>query len=113
MPYTVTKQQDGDLSRGNLRGELVNLQPALSDYATGGYLLQGIGGSTETTGNVGIDRIKFVVPVGGQGGYVPVWNPATSKLQVFQQSAATGPLTEVSASTNLNAYSFLLLVEGY
>jgi hypothetical protein len=54
-----------------------------------------------------------VIPIGGQGGYVPVWNPTTSKLQVFQQSAATSALTEVPAATDLSAYTFNLLVVGY
>ena len=112
MAYSVTKVDDGDLSLGNLRGEIVTLQPSVSDYATTGYLVQGIGGSPLTSGNVGMDKILAVVPVGGQGGIVPVWNPSTSKVQMLQQSAATGPLTEVPASTDLSSYSFRLLLLG-
>ena len=112
MAFKITKTPDGDVSLGNLRGEIVNLQPSASDYATGGYLIQGIGGTTESTGNVGIDRVLFVIPVGGQGGYVPAFNPATSKLQIFQQSAATGALTQPNANTDLSAFTFQLLVVG-
>lgn len=112
MAYSVTKQNDGDLSLGNLRGELVNLLPAVSDYPTGGYALQGIGGNPLTSGNVGMDKILAVAPVGGQGGYVPVFNPSTNKLQMFQQSAATGPLTECTANEDLSAQTFSLLLIG-
>lgn len=113
MPYTITKVSDGDISLGNLRAEEVKLQPAASDYATGGYLIQGIGGTTESTGNVGLDKVLGVIPFGGQGGYVPVWNPATSKLQIYQGGAAvSSPLAEVPANTNLSALTFQLLVIG-
>lgn len=110
MPYTVTKGNDGDDVWGRHRLEHVVLQPAAADYATGGYALSGI---PPSSGNVGITKIGYVIPVGGQGGYVPVWNLTTSKLQVFQQSAATGALTEVPAATDLSAFAFNLLVVGY
>lgn len=112
MAYTITKVPDGDISLGSLRAEQVQLQPAAADYAPGGYLIQGIAGSTEATGNVGLSKVLFVIPVGGQGGYVPVFNPATSKVQMFQQGAAAGALTEVAAGTDLSAFTFNLLVVG-
>jgi hypothetical protein len=96
---TITKAPDGDISLGNLRGELITLQPAASDYVAGGYLIQGIGGVTESTGNVGLDKVIGVLPVGGQGGYVPVWNPVTSKLQILQRGAITATGTIASTST--------------
>lgn len=112
MAYKLNKLPDGDLSLGNLRGELVNLVPSVSDYASGGYLIQGIGGTTQNTGNVGIDVVKAVLPVGGQGGYNPVWNPVTSKLQMFWNASSGSPDGEVTAGTNLAAQTFLLLVLG-
>jgi len=113
MAYTITKLPDGDLSLGNLRGELVNLQPALSDYPTNGYLIQGIGGTTESTGNVGMDKILAVLPVGGQQGYEPVWQPATSKLEMFYNgSSYPSPQVQVPASTDLSALTFELLLIG-
>jgi hypothetical protein len=114
MAYTITKLADGDLSLGNLRGELVNLQPASSDYPTGGYLIQGIGGATESTGNVGMDKVLAVLPVGGQQGYEPVWQPATSKLEMlYNGSSAPGSNVQVPASTDLSALTFELLLLGY
>ena len=113
MAYTITKVNDGDDVWGRRRLEHVQLKPAVSDYAPGGYLIQGIGGTTESRGNVGITSVEFVVPVGGQGGYVPVWSPSSPRLQVWQQSAATSALTEVPAGTDLSAYTFNLLVVGY
>jgi hypothetical protein len=112
MAFTLLKNPDGDLSLGNLRGELCTLQDSVSDYAPGGYLVQGIGGTTESTGNVGLDKVLFVIPVGGQGGYSPVFNPTTSKLQVFEPSNALGVQSEVPVNTDLSAYAFQLLVVG-
>ena len=87
MPYTVTKNPDGDVSLGSLNGEFVTLQPAVSDYPLGGYEL--IGGETAATNgtpnliNVDLWRIANVLPVGGQGGLSPVFNPTTQKVQFF------------------------------
>lgn len=108
---TLTKNPDGDLSLGNLRGELTTLQPSSSDYVTGGYPVLGIGGTTESTGNVGLDKVLFVIPVGGQGGYDLVFNPLTSNVRVFSVSG-NGPQVEVAANTDLSAYAFQLLVAG-
>ena len=113
MAYTLTKATDGDLSFGNLRGELVALKPSVSDYASGGYAITGIAGTTESTGNVGLAKVLFVAPVGGQGGWSPVFNPTTSKLQIFADSSSGGAQPEVPANTNLAAYTFNLLVVGY
>ena len=112
MAYSLVKQNDGDLSLGNLRGELVNLLPAVSDYATGGYLVQGIAGTTEATGDVGLSKVLFVVPVGGQGGYSPVFNPTTSKVTIEQPGASNHAQSEVPANTDLSAFTFALLVVG-
>jgi hypothetical protein len=101
---TITKNSDGDVSLGNLRGEQLTLQPAVADYATGGYLVQGIGGATESTGNIGLDKVLFVIPTGGQGGLSPVFNPTTSKVQIWGNSPSAGvPLslgTLSAAATN-------------
>jgi hypothetical protein len=113
LPYKLTKQADGDLSLGNLRGEVVTLTPATSDYATGGYLVQGISGATENTGNIGIAKVIFVIPISGGGGYSLNWNAATGKVQVYQTGGSlSAPEAEVAAATNLAAFSFQLLVVG-
>ena len=97
---TITKLPDGDLSLGNLRGELITLQPAVGDYVPGGYLIQGIAGTTETTGDVGLSKVLIVEPAGGQGGLNPVWNPTTSKVQIFGGGLAPGtPIGLGAAST--------------
>jgi hypothetical protein len=118
MALTLTKNPDGDLSLGNIRAELVTAQPGSSDYVPGGYLLQGIGGATENTGNVGLDKILFVDPVGGSYAgagvaltYYSQWNTATSKLQIFEPSG-NGPMVEVGGTTQLLNYSFELLIGG-
>lgn len=113
MAYTIKRNADGDVSLGNLRGEIVTLQPAAADYATGGYLIQGIGGATENSGNVGLDKVLGVLPLGGNLGYVLIWNPATNKLQVWWTGPAlSGVLAQVPAATDLSALSFQLLVIG-
>ena len=115
MAYAITKLPDGDVSFGSWNGELVSLQPSTSDYATGGYqLVDGVSVVDNPALNANIDlyRLIVVVPAGGQGGYVPVLNPTNKKVQMFQQSAATGALTEVPASTDLSAQTFQLLLLG-
>lgn len=113
MAYTVKKNADGDVSLGSLRAEIVTLQPAAADYATGGYLIQGIGGTTENTGNVGMDKVLGVLPMGGNMGYQLIWNQATSKLQVWWTGPAfSGVLAQVPAGTDLSALAFQLLVIG-
>jgi hypothetical protein len=113
MSYTIVKQPDGDVSVGNLNGEYVCLSDSISDYATGGYAI--IGGETAQQNNtpnlINCDlwRILTAVPVGGQGGYSPVWNPTTQKVQMFPNNS----LSEAAAGTDLSAYSFYLLLLGY
>lgn len=100
---TLTKASDGDLSLGNLRGELLTLQPGVQDYVAGGYLVQGIGGNPLSSGDVGMTKVLAVIPIGGQGGLSPVFNPATSKVQMYIPSVPAGtPITAgpVSAATS-------------
>lgn len=81
-----------------------NLKPAAADYPTGGYL--------QAPGSFGLRNIFFLIPAGGFLGYVPSWNPVTNKLQLFQQGAAAGQLTEVGAGVDLSALTFQVLVLG-
>lgn len=112
MAFTITKVPDGDDVWGRTRIEEVQLQPAISDYVAGGYLLQGISGTTETTGNVGLAKVNWAIPCGGQQNLLPVFNPTTSKIQIFSASSASG-IAEVPAGTNLAGFTFNLLVGGY
>jgi hypothetical protein len=118
MAIVLTKNPDGDLSLGNLRGELTTATFGSSDYVTGGYLIEGIGGNPLTAGNVGMDKVLFVNPVGGGYAgvgvaqtYIPQWNSSTSKLQLFEPSG-NGAMVEVAQTTQLLNYSFELLVGG-
>lgn len=115
MAYTVTKNPDGDVSLGSWNGELVTLQPSTSDYSNNGYALvdqNQVVNNSALTANCDMYRILAVIPVGGQGGYVPVWNPTTKKVQVFRQTAATSALVEVTTGTDLSAQAFQLLLAG-
>ena len=111
MAYVITKQPDGDVNLGNLNGEFVSLSDSISDYATGGYALVGgeAGVASPSTINVDLWRILTAVPIGGQGGYSPVWNSTTGKLQMFPNNS----LSEANPNTDLSAYTFQLLVLGY
>lgn len=113
MAAVWTKTTDGDEVWGKHRLEHVTLQPSISDYATGGYLVQGIAGTTESTGNIGIEKVGYVIPIGGQGGVVPVYNPTTSKMEMYLQTGSSGALTQASANTDFSAYTFNFLVVGY
>lgn len=118
MPATLKLNPDGNLSLGNRNGEFRTLQPAAADYVTGGYGIYGQklavdGTVTVAQVNTGLYEVDAVLPVGGQGGYFPVWNPTTNKLQIFQSAAALGPATQVPANTDLSALAFQLLLIGY
>ena len=116
MAYTITKIPDGDCNLGNLNGEFVNLQPSSSDYATGGYAInsqEAVLNNSALTANCDLYKIVTVLPAGGQGGYVPVWNPTTGKLQIFDTGSASGAaLSEKANGSDLSAYTFLLLLVG-
>lgn len=68
---------------GQTESRFVTLTPSASDYVPGGYTL--------TPGQgISLRSIYWAVPIGGQGGITPVWNPATSKLQMFGGGGAAG-----------------------
>jgi hypothetical protein len=115
MAFTVTKNPDGDVSFGSWNGELVTLQPSPSDYPPGGYaLVDGVSvvDNPNLSANIDLYRLLVVVPAGGELGYVPSFNSSTKKLAMYQQSAATGQLTQVPNGTDLSALSFQLLLLG-
>jgi hypothetical protein len=90
---------------GSVNVNWVNALPAVSDYTTGGYTL--------TPGQgIGLGVIYFIIPVGGQAGYVPVLNPATGKLQVWESAAGAGELQQVPNGADLSAVTFTLLLFG-
>ena len=90
---------------GAVEVRFVNCTPAAADYATGGYTL--------TPGQgISLAVIYIVDYIGGLGGYTPVWNLTTQKLQVFQSAAALGPATEVPAATDLSGFTFQLVLIG-
>ena len=111
MSYVITKQPDGDVSLGNLNGEFVSLSDSISDYATGGYAITG--GETFNNNNalpINCDlwRILTALPVSGQNGYQPVWNPNSQKLQIYSSAGV-----EVTNGTDLSGLVFYLLLLGY
>ena len=115
MAYQITKAPDGDVSFGSWNGEQVTLQPSTSDYSTGGYaIVDGVSVVDNPALNQNCDMYRVIValPAGGQGGYQPVWNPTTKKLQIYAGASAAGPDTEVASLTDLSALSFQLLLLG-
>lgn len=100
---------------GALPVAIVTAKPAAADYTTGGYTLTpGAGFSLGSP-------IFGVVLLGDTGGTTAVylkWNTTTSKLQAFQTAAiaatpaASAELAEVSAGTDLSAFTFTLLIFG-
>jgi hypothetical protein len=115
MAYKITKQLDGDVSLGSLNGEFVNLQPATSDYPTGGYAIVdevSVVDNPSLNANCDLYRLLTVIPAGGQLGYVPSYVPSTKKLEMYQQNATTGQLQQVPAGTDLSALTFSLLLVG-
>lgn len=76
-----------------------------ASYPTGGYTLD--------TAALDMKRIISVEPV-TQVGYVIEWNPATSKLLFYKNSATptSNPLAEVGAGTSLTGVVVRVLVIG-
>lgn len=70
-----------------------------ASYPTGGYP---VGTATNGSAKFGF-KVCQMVWFGHQGGYLITYNQTTDKIQAWQQSAATGPLTEVPNATNLSA----------
>ena len=66
-----------------------------SSYPTGGEALDLLG----ATGLTRIDRVQ----INPRFGYVFTWDYVNSKMLAYQQSAATGALTEVTNTADLSA----------
>jgi hypothetical protein len=113
MPYTITASAFKPVDVwGSLAVRLVTLQPAASDYPTGGYVL------TPGT-NINLNTILFAFVASNPSGFVANWDQATSSL-IFYESpaiaaapAVAAPLSQVAANTDLSAFSFLIVVLGY
>lgn len=85
-------------------------QPGLSDYSSGGYAI--------LPASFGMSRIRGLMQLGFTGtgtggGYQAEYNKTTNKLMFFQQSAATGALTELPAGTDLSANTYMFLAYGF
>lgn len=74
-----------------------------SSYATGGDTFD-----FATIGLVGVQPL--FVDCSPNAGYVAVYNRSTKKMLLFQQSAATGALTEVANASNNSAVVVRCLV---
>ena len=75
---------------------------ATGGYPTFGTTLAGVIGNGKT--------IMFVIPTSACGGYRPVYNRATNKLQIYQGAAGLGPDTEVPNGTDLHLITCELAV---
>lgn len=109
MAFTITKVPDGDLNLGSRNGELVDLKPATSDYATGGYaIVDGVSVVDNPSLNANCDlyAIDTALPAGNQQQYSLVWQTATKKLEVWSGGS------QVAANTDLSAFTFRLLLIG-
>lgn len=66
------------------------------------------GGETFTLPQIGLITTMCQLSVQPSAGYVPAWNQSKTapKILVFQQSAATGALTETSGDLSLVIFPF-------
>jgi len=100
---------------GALPVRVVTATPAAADYTTGGYTLTP--GSGIPLGSP-IFGVITLGDTGGTGAVVLKWNTSTSKLQAFwsgavaEGGAAAAELAEVTAGTDLSAFTFTLLIIG-
>lgn len=112
MPYSVTKNPDGDVSLGSVNGEFVTLTPSTSDYALGGYaLIDGVAvvDNPSLSQNIDLYRLLVAVPAGGPAGLTPSYNPATKKVQFFEAGVGTAPGIEFTAGINIAPFQLLLI----
>lgn len=77
-----------------------------SSYATNGDTgdwgtIGVIGNRDDTTG-----KAPTFVGLFPSAGYIPVWDATNKKVIVYQQSAATGALTQVANTTDLHTVVF-------
>lgn len=70
-----------------------------SSYPTGGYPVAGM---TNGAAKFGL-KVCQMAWFSHQGGYLITYDQVNDKVKIFQQSAATGALTEVPNATNLSA----------
>lgn len=93
----------------NIRGRLIQLTFAATDYPTGGYAI--------TPAAVGLNEIYAATPMGINNSVVTTtptfqWNTSTGKLQAFGTAGSAGGLTEIAAATDLSALKVRLWVWG-
>lgn len=76
-----------------------------SSYPTGGEAI--------TVSDLGLTRLDWLSVSAGNG-YLPVWDGSLTspKVLMYRQSAATGALTEVPATTDLSATSIKFFAIG-
>lgn len=77
--------------------------PNTGTFATSGYAL--------TPGNLGLTEILYL-DIGSLAGYVAHYDYQNQNLHFFQQSAATGKLTEVTNTTDLHLTTGRLIAIG-
>lgn len=118
MAITWTNDYDGQAWEGqSFQWRAAKGTPASSDYTTTGY--------TITPNLFGLLEIRSFVVAGVDSASsstnfttAVVWqyNHATGKLQAFwsaAESSSAGALAEVTASTDLSAYTVRVLVAGF
>lgn len=120
ITWTIDNEGRADLGQSGILQAVVGTFGA-SDYVTGGYPIY--------AKDVGMSSIRGIIPsgfssfgAGNPGGYVwEAQSPSTPGpantypwyLRALEQSAATGPLVEPSASTSFAGGTIRLLVNGY
>lgn len=88
----------------SLRAAIVNFKGD-SSYTTGG--------TVGVAAKLGFapEKLLCLIPL-SHGGYIWDYDPGTDKLKMYQQSAATGALTEVPNTTNLSGTVYRALALG-
>lgn len=99
VPLAPRAAQRAVMSESSLAQKFAIVDVTLSaSYATGGDTVD-----FTTLGLIGTRGIALVLAAPTNAGYVAWFDQTNKKVKMFQQSAATGALTEVPAATNLSA----------
>lgn len=103
MTITLVSTEISDQPLNALRAKIVNFKGDNS-YVTGGSPIAAALGFQP-------ERLLALISL-SHGGYVWDYDPGTDKLKVYRQSAASGALAEVPATTDLSATTFRALALG-
>lgn len=112
MPLTITRVKGAEFEAGRLRGVLIDITFD-SSYLTGGELI-----TPDDVGFVQILAASCVAVKTAAGAaattyFLPIFNPVTGSIQVYENTAAETSFAEVDSGENPSANTYTMLFLGF